>query len=468
MHCHATQALQGQTPADRIVDGHDMTEPTLQTLASDNPIATTVIFNQTVQNVRGILYGIDLDGKKTIPLDDRERGIAGVPVADSAVAENNKRGASHIHAQFYGGILPSMLADVAGHPKLEAEALAALDTVVRGELPLEIHAIVIAQQQLHVAKRRCAAFPPVLPETPDECHAFVFDGLLVVGNSHTHLHQATCTCGKKGKTGCRLCAPWAHGNACTTCRELRVLNTTTNADPDAGEQFRCEQCYAGGALRADPPDTKAVRAADIRRDVAYTSHSATPRDNSDARDERALAVEIRRRALPYAPGAPTVCEEVGVTVNDTDDCDDDALAALIRQSRLTKQPFVVYPDGPEGDAAARADLRLVIGARQPLGRALRLPCLHLDTLRLRLERLATDPTGDDDADELRGCAQRASTLRELFKVWTAVDVTCRNGIIADFNLTESFCTRANAMPILLGAGDGSKSVAMYQVLHRTR
>ena len=45
----------------------------------------------------------------------------------------------------------------------------------------------------------------------------------------------------------------------------------------------------------------------------------------------------------------------------------------------------------------------------------------------------------------------------------SVDVTCRNGIVADFNLTESFCTRANAMPILLGAGDGSKSVAMYKL-----
>lgn len=468
MHSHATQALQGQTPADRIVDGHNMTEPTLQTLASDNPIATTVVFKQTMQNVRGILYGVDVDAKKTVPIDDRERGIAGVPVAHSEVTENNKRGASHGHAQFYGGIMPSMLADVAGHPQLESEAMAALDTVVRGELPLEIHAVVIAQQQLRVAKRRCAAFPAVLPETPDECEAFVFDALHVAGNSHTHIHQATCTCGKKGKTGCRMCAPWAHGNACTSCRELRVLNMTTNPDPDAGKQFRCEQCYAGGALRADPPDRQAVRAADIHRDVAYTSHAATPLDNSDARDERALAVEIRRRALPYAPGAPTVCEEVGVIVNAADDCDDDALAALIRESRRTKQPFVVYPDGPKGDAAARADLRLVIGARQPLGRALRLRCLHLDSLLLRLQSLAAEPTGSDDGDELLACAHRATTLRELFKVWTAMDVTCRNGIIADFNLTESFCTRSNAMPILLGAGDGSKSVAMYQVLRPSR
>ena len=98
-----------------------------------------------------------------------------------------------------------------------------------------------------------------------------------------------------------------------------------------------------------------------------------------------------------------------------------------------------------------------------MGRALRRPCLHLDTLLLRLEQLAIEPAQNDNDDELRECAQRASTLRELFKAWTAVDITCRNGIIADFNLTESFCTRANAMPILLGAGDGSKSVSMYLV-----
>ena len=103
VHCHTTQALQGQTPAERIVDGHDMTEPKLQTLASNNPIATTAIFEQTVRHVRSILYGVDLDGKKNVPLDQRDRGIAGVPVVDSQVKENNKRGASHVHVpQFYG------------------------------------------------------------------------------------------------------------------------------------------------------------------------------------------------------------------------------------------------------------------------------------------------------------------------------------------------------------------------------
>ena len=77
--------------------------------------------------------------------------------------------------------------------------MAALDTVVRGELPLEIHAIVIAQQQLRVAKRRCTAFRPASPETPDEWEDFVFDCLLVAGNNHTHGHQATCTCGKRAR-----------------------------------------------------------------------------------------------------------------------------------------------------------------------------------------------------------------------------------------------------------------------------
>ena len=120
-----------------------------------------------------------------------------------------------------------------------------------------------------MAKRRCAAFNSTSPQTPGEWEDFVFDGLLVAANSDTHRHAATCTCGTKGKTGCRMCALWSHGNTCTSCRELRVLSSS-NADPNAGDQFRCEQCYAGGALIADPPDTKAVRAADIQRDIAYT------------------------------------------------------------------------------------------------------------------------------------------------------------------------------------------------------
>ena len=160
-----------------------------------------------------------------MPIEERDRGIAGVPVADSHVKENNKRGASHTHAQFHGGVVPSVLAHVAGHAVLEDKAMAALDTpVVRGELPLEMHAIVIAQQQLRVAQRRCAAFNPTSPQTPKEWEDFVFDGLLVADHHHTHRHVATCTCGNKGKTGCRMCAPWAHGNKCTSCHELRVLS----------------------------------------------------------------------------------------------------------------------------------------------------------------------------------------------------------------------------------------------------
>jgi hypothetical protein len=143
---------------------------------------------------------------------------------------------------------------------------------------------------------------------------------------------------------------------------------------------------------------------------------------------------------------------------------DDALAVLIRQVQQDNQPFKLYPEGSRGDEVACADLRRVIEPQQPLGRALSRPCLHLQTLRSRLEALAVEPAAEADDDERRDFAKRAATVRDLFKVWTALDITCRNGIVADFNLTESFCTRGNAMPILLGAGDGSKSVAMYQVL----
>ena len=440
-----------------------MTEPTLQALACNNPIAGTAFFERGVKNLVTNLYGFDSTSKKTKRLHERNRGIAGVPVHNSHVKENNKRGSSHIHAQFHGGISPALLADIAGIPELEDMAMHALNTVVQGELPLTFHIIAESLRVLRIGQRRDAAFTPEAPQTDEQWADFAHDAYLVVANRHTHQHQETCTSGKKGKTGCRMSAPWAHGNHATTCRQLHLLSKA-NDDPDVGEQFRCTHCYAGGALRTDPPNMAAVRAADTVRDIAYTVTSAEPRDGSVRRDSRALAVELRRRSLPLPSGTPSVLQEFGI-IDDSAGADGpgDALAALIRSVRESGKDSVDYPEGAEGDKAAAAELLRLIDPLQPLGQALRRRVLHLDTLLSRLQGLAADPPLEADESELHSFAARAVTLRHLLKVWTADGITCRNGIVADFNLTASFCTRANTMPILLGAGDGSKAVAMYQV-----
>ena len=45
---------------------------------------------------------------------------------------------------------------------------------------------------------------------------------------------------------------------------------------------------------------------------------------------------------------------------------------------------------------------------------------------------------------------------------------CRNGSIADFSLVLSGCTRGNAVPLTLGAGQGSKSASLYQIKYMSK
>ena len=200
----------------------------------------------------------------------------------------------------------------------------ALDSQLCAELPLEYHALYLAQRELKISGRRDAAWGVPLPPTPPpplrknagagararheqeqlayetqlrdvwwpefEHHAF-----MVVMNRHTHVHCATCLKGKRGKTGCRMCALWAHGNNCTTCRELRTIAADETAPP--GEEFRCQVCYADGAL-SDPSLTPAessaaVLKADAVRDIFYTVH-----EPSAEVEGRILAVELQRRSIP--------------------------------------------------------------------------------------------------------------------------------------------------------------------------
>ena len=73
------------------------------------------------------------------------------------MTECNKRGAAHIHGQHHGGMTPALLADLAEYPELLELALAALDTQLQAEMPLEYHLVDIARQTLRIGIRRDAA-----------------------------------------------------------------------------------------------------------------------------------------------------------------------------------------------------------------------------------------------------------------------------------------------------------------------
>ena len=222
-------ALRGQTPDERVTNSdleesrkHRMDEASLQRLAAANPIASALVFDHLAENVRTSLFGQSLErpGNLTVPnncaegtdgtegtAQERKKGVFGMCFLNRDVKECNKRAAVHEHGQAHGGVSPALLADVASNDLLRQKALAAIDTHVKGELPLEYHALKVLQDVLKVASRRDAAFEIPMSERTSEAvlehnwwpellhHAHV-----VVMNRHTHEHQATCAgAGRDGK-----------------------------------------------------------------------------------------------------------------------------------------------------------------------------------------------------------------------------------------------------------------------------
>lgn len=56
----------------------------------------------------------------------------------------------------------------------------------------------------------------------------------------------------------------------------------------------------------------------------------------------------------------------------------------------------------------------------------------------------------------------------ILSAWTDDTLTCRNGIIADYSLVLSGCTKGNAVPLTTGAGQGSKAACFYQIKYMSK
>ena len=251
------------------------------------------------------------------------------------MTECNKRGAAHIHGQHHGGMTPALLADLAQFPELLELALAALDTQLQAEMPLEYHLVDIARQTLRIGIRRDAAADIPRPdakylvtEAPDGKSQDTWDAerkkymtdkwwpefkhhaMLVVSNRNVHGHRATCCSGTRGKTGCRFCAPWGHDVAKTRCIEL-IINSTTGLVPSEPIEFRCPICHADGAmtdatLRPEEQACK-IAEADKQRDLFYTAVNPTPRAEV-GEDVRILQVDLKRSRLPSLDAIKTALD----------------------------------------------------------------------------------------------------------------------------------------------------------------
>lgn len=262
------------------------------------------------------------------PLEERPKGMWGINSSNHDVKECNDRASMHVHGQSHGGASPGLIADVAADPELLRQVLEALDTQVSAELPLEYHAVYLAQRALHVSKRRDPAHEAPAPPSSKSAYAtdsvyapyrqrglsyeayrdkvwwpeFEHFAFTVVMNKQSHEHMKSCTKTDRGKVGCRFCAVWPHAIERTRCLELRVI-PTDGPPPDKGHEFRCPICYADGALgqRTDLSDDQrqlALKAEDTRRDIFFTAHDVSRADGGNQVDARLLSVELRRRLMP--------------------------------------------------------------------------------------------------------------------------------------------------------------------------
>ena len=144
--------------------------------------------------------------------------------------------------------MPALVADVADDQALRDQLLQGIDTQLQATLPLEYHAAQLLQRHLQIGSRRDPAFPiPLPPNKPsDEASTEEWDtyrrklkeewepefqhhALMVVSSRHFHTHQGTCLLGKRGNTGCRMCAPWPHDIDDTRLVQLHLLAGNNNA-----------------------------------------------------------------------------------------------------------------------------------------------------------------------------------------------------------------------------------------------
>jgi hypothetical protein len=458
-------ALRGSTDQERTAyKPCNADENELQRLAAKNPVACVLNFQRIVQAVHRDLLKLDVEPtahKTDKGVTEQVKGIFGTLFSARCVKETNSRDALHIHGQTHGGLTPQLLADVADHPALLRAALDALDTHVCAQLPLEYHALHVAEETLRTAQRRDAACgipkpPPQQRGESDAAYAqrlldewwpdFEHHALMVVMDKNYHTrhgeHDRTCFKNTRGRTGCRMCCPWMHGAHVdqTRCVQLLPVDHAQHERTAHSDErlFRCAECYAGGAMADDAgllqeAIDEAVKKEDVKRCAFFTAHEPMP----GPADEKLLEVDVSRPALPRPE-------------------DHSALAELVRAGAC---------------ALGQADhnrelLRRVIAPSEPLGNLLQRP--GLEALRRKFTELCSTDSCDGDtepnaADMQQQRELKAATVLGVLQAWSDGKMRCANGVIADASLTLSGCVRCNAMPITLGAGVGAKVIACYQI-----
>lgn len=184
-----------------------------------NPVRSTMYFNTLMNNVANVLYGIPWSDtiRKTIPIEDRAKGIFSLALNVSAVNEVGGRDLHHGHHLLHAGIDARTVSEIAEDRELRGIAVKVLDNQHMGEIALSEHERRIMK---HMKKKKGLQsdgeenIRPILREVEYPLHD---DGTLnldffatlssIQGTIGNHSHSGTCRKPPRGLVFCRLMFP---------------------------------------------------------------------------------------------------------------------------------------------------------------------------------------------------------------------------------------------------------------------
>ena len=184
-----------------------------------NPVRSTMYFNTLMNNVAIVLYGIPWSDtiRKTIPIEDREKGIFSLALNVSAVNEVGGRDLHHGHHLLHAGIDARTISEIAEDRELRAIAVKVLDNQHMGEIALSEHEERIMQKIKKKKGLQSNGEENVRPILREVEYPLNDDGTLnldffatlssIQGTIGNHTHSGTCRKPPRGLVFCRLMFP---------------------------------------------------------------------------------------------------------------------------------------------------------------------------------------------------------------------------------------------------------------------
>ena len=158
---------------DPVVLEFQPTEEFMQKCAAQNPVATSMVYDTLLRVTMGVLIGTPPSdaglgaSSKTLKVEDRPKGIAGLMLASYVVTEVTGKCTKHGHGLGFGGPMPAMLSNVAHFRSfVEQHVLPALQSHVRSAFPTEFHVVDAARHAVEQGRGRQTA--PYAPQ--DKLH----------------------------------------------------------------------------------------------------------------------------------------------------------------------------------------------------------------------------------------------------------------------------------------------------------